>query len=490
MSFFVEPSIGTGDAPQAIVGANPNVVPGDYELTATAVYNITLDATAPPNSEWTFTCANRSVETFPVTITGGPSTTWTLLNGTSSAVNEPLVINKGQILITIRKIDSSLNYKVTVSGQGNIIQTSSEVSPLVGSFIFAKTNAVRTVEKGWLAVTPGTIINGATLYPIWASMYPEYVSGADIVFPANVAGMFLRNVGGLAAATGTFQADKTAVNNLQNTGAVIGIGGTQLPIGGLSAPDNYGLARTSATGANTTANGTDTNGSGTDLNVINGTANHYHVLIGDNETVPDNRAYQLYTLVDTFARSFSAINPVNIVQTIANSSTDVPSNAAVNTRFQKAIWCRSGSGGSTTTVANYTDLIATSGASRTSINLTVLGTPIVSNAADFNLGGAASGQIFINVPGVYDISFRAGFRGATQNTNYLIEIVRFNSSNVVTEIIGYSDLQAVNGATINVEGTCFAIAPFFANERIGFLFSSAGNGALYSPSFTIKAISY
>jgi hypothetical protein len=491
MSFFSEPiPSGIGDNPILVNAATTNLAPGDYELTATASYNISLDPTAPANSEWVFTCANKSVDNFPITILGGAAITWTLPTGSSSPTSENFVINRGQCVITIRKTTAAENYSVTVSGVTRTQNTSTSVSPLVGVFLHAKPTASKTAAFGWLAVTPGTITNGATLYPAWAAMYPEFVSGANIVFPADVAGMFMRNVGGLAAATGVFQADRTAPNSLQNTGAVIGVGGTQLPNGGLSTPDNYGLARTSAVGANTTAAATDTGGSGTELNIVAGTANHYHVLVGDPETAPDNRAYQLYTLVDTFARSFSAINPVNLVQTLSNSTTEVPSNATVNTRFQRAIWCRNNLGNSTIAAVGYTDLSATSGVTRSPIALNVLGTPIVSSAVDISVAEAANGRIIINTPGVYDISFRAGFRGATVNANYVIEIVRFNAINTILEIIGYSDLQAVAGGSLNVESTCFAIGSFAANEKIGFLFSSAGNGSLWSPTFTIKAISF
>ena len=56
--------------------------------------------------------------------------------------------------------------------------------------------------------------NGAIDFPVWASQYPEFVSGNDIVFPADVEGMFLRNLGGTAGAEGVTQADATARNGL------------------------------------------------------------------------------------------------------------------------------------------------------------------------------------------------------------------------------------------------------------------------------------
>jgi hypothetical protein len=472
MSFFSEPlPSGIGDNPILVNAATTNLASGDYELTATASYDILLDPAAPANSEWVFTCANKSVETFPITILGGAAITWTLPTGASSPTSENFVINRGQCIITIRKTTAAENYSVTVSGVTRTQNTSTSVSPLVGVFLHAKPTASKTAAFGWLAVTPGTITNGATLYPAWAAMYPEFVSGANIVFPANVNGMFLRNVGGNAAATGVFQADRTARNGLgvsdPGHNHSLTLVGSALNVSG--GATNSAVFGGGSTGSSTT---------GITLNT------------GDVETNPDNRAYQLYTLVDTFARSFSAINPVNLVQTLSNSATEVPSNAAVNTRFQRAIWCRNNLGNTTVAAVGYTDLSATSGVTRSPIALNVLGTPIVSSAVDISAAEAANGRIIINTPGVYDISFRAGFRGATVNANYVIEIVRFNAINTILEIIGYSDLQAVSGSTINVESTCFAIGSFAANEKIGFLFSSAGNGSLWSPTFTIKAISF
>src|SRR5690606_36276781 len=86
-----------------------------------------------------------------------------------------------------------------------------EVSRRIGEFVYAKSG--KTVADGYLAIRPGTIANGAVAYPLWAAQYPEFISGNDIVFPANVAGMFLRNPGGNAAAEGTFQTNATARPN-------------------------------------------------------------------------------------------------------------------------------------------------------------------------------------------------------------------------------------------------------------------------------------
>jgi len=132
--------------------------------------------------------------------------------------------------------------------------TADMVSTRVGEFAFAATSARRTIATGWLAVNPGTIANGATDYPIWAAENPTYVSGSDIVFPANVEGIFLRNLGGNAANEGVFQADQQARNPGNPIGTTVNSGG-----------------------GNTVRSVTTT-----------------------SETRPDNRAYQLYTIVDNY----------------------------------------------------------------------------------------------------------------------------------------------------------------------------------------------
>jgi len=134
-------------------------------------------------------------------------------------------------------------------------------SSRLGEFVHAKSG--KLVSEGYLPVNPGTITNGATDYPIWASMYPEYVSGNDIVFPTNVEGIFLRNLGGNAANEGDFQEDQQARN-------------PQNPV-------------------STTVN--------------SGSGNTVRNITSREETRPDNRAYQLYTIVDTYHEILPTINP-------------------------------------------------------------------------------------------------------------------------------------------------------------------------------------
>jgi len=99
-------------------------------------------------------------------------------------------------------------------GAGTSVNLATFTNTRLGEFFFAYAGKT---EAGLLAVNPGTIANGAIDYPLWAAQYPEFVSGNDIVFPPNVEGMFLRNLGGAAAVQGAFQTDATAVNGLSGT---------------------------------------------------------------------------------------------------------------------------------------------------------------------------------------------------------------------------------------------------------------------------------
>jgi hypothetical protein len=471
MSFFSTPT-SPGDEPQAVSGTSSNLVPGDYELTATASYNISLDPMAPANSEWVFTCANKSVDNFPITILGGAAITWTLPTGASSPASENFVINRGQCVITIRKTAVAENYSVTVSGVTRTQSISTTVSPLVGVFLHAKPTASKTAAFGWLAVTPGTITNGATLYPAWAAMYPEFVSGSNIVFPADVNGMFLRNVGGNAAATGVFQADRTARNGL---GVSDPGHNHSLTLVGSALNVSGGATNSAVFGGGSTGSAT----TGITLNT------------GDVETNPDNRAYQLYTLVDTFARSFSAINPVNLVQTLSNSSTEIPSNAAVQTRFNRSIWYRSHSG--TVATPNHGGTQLTGATTRTLLNnVNATMANYVSSSTDWGLqtNNGTAPQLAITIAGTYEITFSAGFQTAgTSNTRYVLEIGKYSSANVLLEILGQSggiSIDATNYSFVSVVG----IGNFAVGEKIGWLLTSQGGGNFSHINTTAKAISF
>ncbi len=167
------------------------------------------------------------------------------------------------------------------------IATSGSNGKRIGEFVYAKSG--KTEADGYLAVTPGTVTNGAINYPLWAAQYPEFVSGNDIVFPADVAGMFLRNSGGNAASEGAYQnyrtARPTSTNFVTNNA---GAHSHTIPLynndgAGGRVPD--GRAGSFTGNASTSTSG-----------------NHSHTITGggDVETNPVNRAYQLYTIVDTY----------------------------------------------------------------------------------------------------------------------------------------------------------------------------------------------
>ena len=153
----------------------------------------------------------------------------------------------------------------------------------IGEFVYAKSG--RTVAEGYLPVNPGTVANGAVDFPLWASLYPEFVQGNDIVFPTDVEGMFLRNTGGNAATEGAFQNYRTArpINDFLTD--TTGSHSHTFPIHDVDQ-DQTGAAD----GSGNVDGSPSTNSAGDHSHTINGG--------GDTETNPINRAYQLYTIVD------------------------------------------------------------------------------------------------------------------------------------------------------------------------------------------------
>jgi len=200
------------------------------------------------------------------------------------------------VTFTLPAEDGNAGEELRTDGSGNL--SFDQVSKRVGEFIHAKSG--RTAADGYLAVVPGTVTGGATDYPVWAALYPEFVSGSDIVFPANVNGIFLRNIGGNAGAEGVFQADATArpnsnfVTSSNGTNQLSGFSGTAFAL----LRDNGGdLVDTGDSGGIT-----NSNSSSADRVTISQNATHNHTITsgGDAETRPFNYAYQLYTIVDTY----------------------------------------------------------------------------------------------------------------------------------------------------------------------------------------------
>lgn len=168
----------------------------------------------------------------------------------------------------------------------------------IGEFIYAKSG--RTVGEGYLAVSPGTVVNGAVNYPLWAAQYPEFVSGNNIVFPADVAGMFLRNIGGNATTEGNFQGDATARPNSSFTTDTTGSHSHSLS--GTYTRSVRFTGQNTVTALDNSPSGQEFDVASSGVPTIDANGNHSHSITsgGDAETRPHNRAFQLYTIVDTY----------------------------------------------------------------------------------------------------------------------------------------------------------------------------------------------
>ena len=192
-----------------------------------------------------------------------------------------------------------------VGGAGTL----NEMSRLVGNFQYSTTagrDEAQDLANGILWVYARTIVNGAITYPVWASRHPEFIVGNDIVIPANVEGMFLRNLGGNAGSEGAFQDDATDVNGLQ-----IGYNDEDSEAQGFSATGNNAVW-------------------GTDRELIN-TSGPFNS--SDPETRPFNRAYQLVTFVDTFQvrHEVGSLPSEGLVHTklSRNTTTDISTGAPI-----------------------------------------------------------------------------------------------------------------------------------------------------------------
>lgn len=220
-----------------------------------------------------------------VTLTGLDDTTTI----TNTNVESLMVYNEATAGIGANAVNPGFYYWSGSEWKGVDTVDTNPISKRIGEFVYAKSG--RTVAEGYLAVTPGTIIGGATLYPLWAAQYPEFVSGVDIVFPTNSEGVFLRNTGNNAALEGTIQADATALANIPFT--------TNSYAHSHSTIDVFNATTTKASGSNNlnTAGGFINSGARTTA-----TDTHNHTITGggDIETRPLNISYQLYTIVDTY----------------------------------------------------------------------------------------------------------------------------------------------------------------------------------------------
>lgn len=194
------------------------------------------------------------------------------------------------VVFTLPAEDGQVGQTLRTDGSGNL--SFDQVSKRVGEMIFATTDASKTAANGYLAVSPGTVTGGATDYPVWAAMYPEFVSGSDIVFPANVNGIFLRNLGGNAGTEGVFQNDATAPNSLSTAS-----GGAHTH--GVDEPPAASDADGGSSDSHVALGDNDAGRTHPEITTQSAGA-HGHTINGDTETRPFNYAYQLYTIVDTY----------------------------------------------------------------------------------------------------------------------------------------------------------------------------------------------
>jgi len=187
----------------------------------------------------------------------------------------PAQFSSGDIPISANTGTTTYGYRIT---QIDFRKRAVGFSRRLGEFVHIKSSRFAdddaALVQGYLPVKPGTIVNGAIDYPLWAAIYTEFVVGNDIVFPANVEGMFLRNLGGNAANEGVFQADAQHITPAAPTGTQVNSGGGN-------------TIRSRTVGV---------------------------------ETRPDNRAYQIYAIVDTY---------VEVVPTVANDNYSVVGDVKV-----------------------------------------------------------------------------------------------------------------------------------------------------------------
>lgn len=228
------------------------------------------------------TATDKGILLTKVNLTGIDDTT-TITNGNIEGL---ILYNQATAGIGVNAVSPGFYYW---SGtEWSRLATRTPVSKRLGEFVYAKSG--KTLADGYLAVSAGAIPDGATLYPLWAAQYPEFVSGVDIVFPADVDGMFLRNTGGNANIEGDFQGYTTALPNTPFTTDDDTHSHTYTDLTNTGNVGRQGGGQSTANGNESTANRTTS------------TNTHNHTITGggDIETIPVNLGYQLYTLVDTF----------------------------------------------------------------------------------------------------------------------------------------------------------------------------------------------
>ena len=172
------------------------------------------------------------------------------------------------------------------------------VSKRLGEMVHKKSTSFASdadaMSQGYLPIKQGTVTNGVLIYPLWSAIYTEFVIGNDIVLPTDVEGMFLRNIGGNSEVEGDFQ-------------------------------DSDNKAHTHTHGRATNRTGNTANGGNSNRHPASGTGTTSSS--GGVEARPLNRAYQLYSIIDTYLDLIPTIAQQppflqSSVPTIYRSTTD------------------------------------------------------------------------------------------------------------------------------------------------------------------------
>jgi len=113
---------------------------------------------------------------------------------------------------------------ITVAMVDDIESSNPSLSFMVGTFLYA---ATEEPVNNTFAMNGQTIVGGVATYPLLATKWASWVSGANIVLP-DWSGRFIRSTGGSAAALGVNQPDATSVNGLSTSKGTLAVdtGGT------------------------------------------------------------------------------------------------------------------------------------------------------------------------------------------------------------------------------------------------------------------------
>jgi hypothetical protein len=126
------------------------------------------------------------------------------------------------------KTPNGTDYAIT---QIDFKKEATGVSNRVGAWEWAESG--RLPESGFLPVVGGTTVsNGAIDYPVWASKHPKFIDGNDIVWPAWMNGITIRNLAGNAGLEDEFQDFATNVDGITATDSAVSNLNTNRGFGG------------------------------------------------------------------------------------------------------------------------------------------------------------------------------------------------------------------------------------------------------------------